>query len=85
MCYECYAQNSLKNEAPIYVKQFPVPEAYRKQLNLQVQEWLKIGVVKPTNSLYNSPIFVVPKKTALFAMFLILESLMQTHTLTNIQ
>jgi hypothetical protein len=49
----------LKNEAPIYVKQFPVPAAYRKQLNLQVQEWLKIGVIKPT---YNSPIFVVPKK-----------------------
>ncbi len=52
----------LKNEAPIYVKQFPVPEAYRKQLNLQVQEWLKIGVIKLTNSPYNSPIFVVPQK-----------------------
>ncbi len=52
----------LKNEAPFYVKQFPVPEAYRKQLNLQVQEWLKIGVIKPTNFPYNSPIFVVPKK-----------------------
>jgi hypothetical protein len=52
----------LKNKAPIYVKQFPVPEAYRKQLNLQVPEWLKIGVIKPTYSQYNSPIFVAPKK-----------------------
>jgi hypothetical protein len=52
----------LKNEAPIYIKQFPVPEAYRKQLNLQVQEWPKIGVIKLTNSPCNSPIFVVPKK-----------------------
>ena len=52
----------LKNNAPIFVKQFPVPEAYREQLNLQVKEWLKMGVVKPTNSPYNSPIFVVPKK-----------------------
>jgi hypothetical protein len=75
----------LKNKAPIYVEQFPVPEAYRKQLNLQVQEWLKIGVIKPTNSPYNSPIFVDPKKMALLAMFLIFESLMQTHTLTNTQ
>ncbi len=64
----------LKNEAPIYVKQFPVLEAYRKQLNLQVQEWLKIGVIKLTNSPYNSSIFVVPKKTVLLAMFLILEN-----------
>ena len=52
----------LKNDAPIYVKQFPVPEAYREQLNLQVKEWLKMGIVTPTNSPYNSPIFVVPKK-----------------------
>ncbi len=52
----------LKHTAPIYVKQFPVPESYRSQLNLQVKEWLKMGVIKPTNSPYNSPIFVVPKK-----------------------
>ena len=52
----------LKHEAPIFVKQFPVPESYRSQLNLQVKEWLKMGVIKPTNSPYNSPIFVVPKK-----------------------
>ncbi len=52
----------LKNEAPIYVKQFPIPETYHKQLNLQVQEWLRIAVIKPTNSPYNSPFFVVPKK-----------------------
>ena len=52
----------LKHTAPIYVKQFPVPESYRSQLNLQVKEWLKMGVIKPTNSHYNSPIFVVPKK-----------------------
>ncbi|MGV1013304.1 MAG: reverse transcriptase family protein, partial [Flavobacterium sp.] len=52
----------LKNSQPTYVKQFPVPEAYRSQLELQVKEWLKMGIVQPTNSPYNSPIFVVPKK-----------------------
>ena len=52
----------LKHQAPIYVKQFPVPEAYRSQLNQQVKEWLKMGIITPTNSPYNSPIFVVPKK-----------------------
>jgi hypothetical protein len=27
-----------------------------------LDEWLKFGVVKRSNSLYNSPIFCVPKK-----------------------
>jgi hypothetical protein len=52
----------VKNSSPTYVKQFPVPEAYRTQLETQIKEWLKMGVVKPSNSPYNSPIFVVPKK-----------------------
>jgi hypothetical protein len=52
----------LKQDAPIYVKQFPVPEAYRSPLNLQVKEWLKMGVIKPTNSPHNYTIFVVPNK-----------------------
>jgi hypothetical protein len=52
----------LKNSHPTYVKQYPIPEAYRTQLETQVKEWLKMGIVKPTNSPYNSPIFVVPKK-----------------------
>ena len=52
----------LTSKAPTYVKQFPVPEAYRSQLEIQVKEWLKMGIVQPTNSPYNSPIFVVPKK-----------------------
>ena len=32
------------------------------ELEQQVREWLKMGVVQPTNSPYNSPIFTVPKK-----------------------
>jgi hypothetical protein len=27
-----------------------------------MDEWLKLGVVKRSNSLYNSPIFYIPKK-----------------------
>jgi hypothetical protein len=42
-------------------KQFLIPKAYRLQVELQIKELLKIGVVKPTNSSFNSPIFGVPK------------------------
>ena len=46
----------LKNKEPTFVKQFKIPEAHRDQLEAQIKEWQKIGVVEPTNSRYNSPI-----------------------------
>ena len=52
----------LKTKEPVYVKQFKIPESHRDNLVEQIKEWLKIGVIEPTNSRYNSPIFVVPKK-----------------------
>ncbi len=34
----------------------------KMQFEATLDEWLKLGVVKRTNSLYNSPLFCVPKK-----------------------
>ena len=53
---------SLKSKEPVYVKQFRIPEAHRKQAEQQVVEWLKLGVVEPCRSKYNSPLFMVNKK-----------------------
>ena len=53
----------LNNKNPIYVKQFRIAEAYRAGLFEQVKTWLALGVIKPSQSKYNNPIFVVPKKT----------------------
>jgi putative transposase len=53
---------SLKTDEPIYVKQFKIPEAHRAEVEKHVAEWLKLGVVQPSRSKYNSPIFVVAKK-----------------------
>jgi hypothetical protein len=53
---------SLKSEEPVYVKQFKIPDAHREQVEKNVTEWLKLGVVQPTRSKFNSPIFVVAKK-----------------------
>ncbi len=46
----------------MYRKQFKIPEAHQQFIEQSLEEWLKLGVVKRANSLYNSPIFCVPKK-----------------------
>ncbi len=52
----------LKSQDPVYRKQFKIPEAHHQFIEQTLDEWLKLGVVKRSNSLYNSPIFCVPKK-----------------------
>ena len=53
---------SLKSEEPVYVKQFRIPDAHREEVEKHVNEWLKMGVVQPCRSKFNSPIFAVAKK-----------------------
>jgi transposase InsO family protein len=52
----------LKDEEPVYVKQFRIPDTHRSVLVEHLNNWLKLGVVSPSKSHYNSPIFCVPKK-----------------------
>jgi hypothetical protein len=47
---------------PVYWKQFKIPEAHHQSIKQTLDEWLKLGFIKRSNSLYNSPIFCVPKK-----------------------
>jgi Reverse transcriptase (RNA-dependent DNA polymerase)/RNase H-like domain found in reverse transcriptase/Integrase zinc binding domain/Integrase core domain len=53
---------TLRTQEPIYVKQFKIPEAHHKVVEEHLREWLKLGIVEPCRSKYNSPLFVVPKK-----------------------
>jgi hypothetical protein len=53
---------TLKTDEPVYVKQFKIPEAHRVEVEKHVHEWLKLGVIQPYRSKFNSPLFVVPKK-----------------------
>jgi hypothetical protein len=52
----------LKDNNPVYHKQFKIPEAHQNFIEQSLEEWLKLGVVKHSISLYNSPIFCIPKK-----------------------
>ncbi len=51
----------LKMQDPVYWKQFKILEAHHQFIEQTLDEWLKLGVVKRSNSLYNSPIFCVPR------------------------
>ncbi len=60
----------LKTKEPIYRKQFRIPEAHRDTLHWQIDDWLRIGIIEPCFSRYNSPIFIVPKKDGTFRFVL---------------
>jgi Reverse transcriptase (RNA-dependent DNA polymerase) len=51
-----------KNNYPVYRKQFKISKAHQFFIEQSRDEWLQHSVVKCANSLYNAPIFCVPKK-----------------------
>jgi hypothetical protein len=74
----------LKNQDPVYQKQFKILEAHHQFIEQTLDEWLKLGVVNRSNSLYNSPIFCVQKnKAKVSGLFKTSGNLTRTHTLIN--
>ena len=51
-----------KDHPPTYSKQFPLAYEHEKEVRRQILEWLKIGVIRPCESEYNSSLFLVAKK-----------------------
>jgi hypothetical protein len=45
----------LKNEDPVCRKQFKIPEAHHNFIEQTLEEWLKLGVVRRSDSLTNHP------------------------------
>jgi len=58
----------IKDKAPVYIEQFKVAEAHSTAIEEQVKEWLKLDIVQPSMSRYNSPIFVGKKKDGNFRL-----------------
>ena len=50
------------DDKPIYVKPFRLPECHRDEVNRQVSEMEKQGIIRKSNSPWNAPLLVVPKK-----------------------
>lgn len=56
------AEITTKTTEPIYSKSYPYPACMREEVERQVAELLGEGIIRPSKSPYNSPIWVVPKK-----------------------
>lgn len=50
------------NTTPINQRQFRIPEHYRGEVQRQIDDMEKRGIISPCDSPWNSPIFLVPKK-----------------------
>lgn len=50
------------NNNPINTKSYRYPEALKEEVNEQIGKLLKDGIIQPSNSPWNSPVWVVPKK-----------------------
>ncbi len=60
----------LTDDKPVIQKQYPLPQAAKKALNERIDEFLKAKIIKPSTSVYNSAIWMVPKKDGKWRMCL---------------
>ena len=51
-----------ENDVPIFTKSYRYPEIHRREVDRQIRDMLYQGIISESDSPYNSPIWVVPKK-----------------------
>ena len=47
---------------PVYTKQYRYPPIHKEEINKQIEALLDNGTISPSDSPYNSPLWIVPKK-----------------------
>lgn len=47
---------------PVYAKSYPYPMALKSEIDKQITELLNDGIIRPSKSPYNSPLWIVSKK-----------------------
>ncbi len=53
---------NMKNNQPIFIKQFCIPDAHQEVILEHINEWQNKKVIEECSSPYNSPVFCVPKR-----------------------
>lgn len=54
----------LSDNTPSYVKNYRTPHSQKDEIKRQVEKLIKNDLIEPSNSSYNSPIILVPKKSS---------------------
>lgn len=54
----------LKDNTPVYTRNYRIPNSQKTEINEQVNKLLRQKIIEPSMSEYNSPILLVPKKSA---------------------
>lgn len=54
---------TLKDEIPVYVKNYRLPQTQKSEINSQVKALLSKDLIELSTSSYNSPLLLVPKKS----------------------
>ena len=52
-----------KDQNPIFCKIYRYPQIHEKEIEKQMNEMLNQGIIRESNSPYNSPLWIVPKKS----------------------
>lgn len=50
------------DDSPVYSKSYPYPQALKGEVEKQITKLLNDGIIRPSKSPYNSPIWIVQKK-----------------------
>ena len=50
------------DDVPIHTKQYRFPPIHKEEINQQVNQLISKDIIVPSNSPYNSPVWIVPKK-----------------------
>lgn len=50
------------DDYPVYQKSYPYPVAYKEEVEKQIEKLLADGIIRPSRSPWNSPVWIVPKK-----------------------
>lgn len=51
------------SDAPVYSKHYPYPTSLRPEVEKQMGQLLQDGIIRPSRSPYNAPVWIVPKKS----------------------
>ena len=53
----------IKDNTLFFSNPYPVPIHYRDEVEKEIKKMLKLGIIRPSQSNYISPMLVVPKKS----------------------